>query len=104
MPETDQAVTTGELSRAVEAIRGDIGLLRTDVNLRPSWQDLRRVEEGLRRDAAAAQVNQDLKNQLQDKALDALEDWNKWALRLGAPAILAAVVGMAANAIRLAGT
>jgi hypothetical protein len=104
MPDTEQAITTGELSRAVGLIRGDIGQLRIDVNARPDWQDIRRVEEGLLARIQALAAQAELKDQLQDKALAALEDWQKWALRLGAPAVVAAVVGMAANAIRLAGT
>lgn len=99
-----QEITNGELSRAVTLIREDIGHLRTDVNARPSWPDVRRVEEGLLARMQAQAENQQLKNQLQDKALDSLEDWNKWALRLGAPALVAALVGMAANAVRLTGT
>jgi len=105
VPDTDQAViTTGELSRAVELIRTDIGHLRTDVNARPDWQDVRRVEDGLLARIQAHADHQVLKNQLQDKALEALEDWQRWALRLGGPALAAAVIGMAANAVRLAGT
>ena len=104
MPDTDQSITTGELSRAVGLIRGDIGQLRTDVNARPDWQDVRRVEDGLlaRIQALGAQVER--KDKLQDKAINALEGWQTWALRLGGPALVAALVGMAANAVRLAGT
>jgi hypothetical protein len=107
MPETDTAthgITTGELSRAVELIRGDIGHLRTDVNTKPDWQDVRRIEEGLVQRMTAEKERVDLKNLLQDKAIEAGEEWRRWALRLGAPALVAAMVGMAANAIRLTGS
>lgn len=105
MPDTDQQViTTGELSRAVVLIRGDIGKLREDVNARPDWQDVRRVEDGLLARIQALSAQTELKDKLQDKALEALEGWQTWALRLGGPALVAALVGMAANAVRLTGT
>lgn len=96
-------ITTGELGRAVALIRGDIGRVTAALEQRPDKEDLRRVEDAALARVAAAVELSDLKNELQDKAIAGLEDWQTWALRLGAPAIVAAVAGVLFNASRLGG-
>lgn len=94
----DQSIiTTGELSRAVGLIRGDISKLRDDVASRPSSEDLARVEAQLRREMAQAATAQTLRDELQDKAIAAVEGWQTWALRLGGPAVAAALVAAIAS-------
>jgi len=103
MPETSTGITTGELARAVGLIRSDIGELTKALAARPDQEDLKRMEDGLVERIRAAAELQALKNALQDKAIAALEGWQVWALRLGGPALVAAVVGVLVNGIRING-
>lgn len=109
----DGAITNGELFRAVGLIRGDISGLRTELASRPSTADVERIERGLLdriTAAAASQAMKDtqsaaaqlIKDTAQDKAIAGLESWNTWALRLGGPAVAAALVGVVLNASRIA--
>lgn len=75
-PEGDQTtITTGELSRAVGLIRSDIGDLRLDIRGRPTKEDLIYLTERVKN----------------------LENWQTWALRLGGPALVGCLVGVASN-------
>ncbi|MDQ5821181.1 MAG: hypothetical protein M3540_07065 [Actinomycetota bacterium] len=103
MPETEQSISTGELSRAVALIRGDISTMAAALATRPDKEDLRRAEDHMVQRLQAAQDLQDLKNTLQDKAITALEGWQTWALRLGVPAVGGSLLGVAMNAIKLNG-
>ena len=96
-------ITSGELFRAVGLIREDIRTLRVSVDSRPSQDDLDRVERTLQAQMKAGQEAQAMRDQLQDKAINAIEGWQTWALRLGGPAVVAALVGVAFNASRIGG-
>lgn len=95
MSETE-GISTGELGRAVALIRGDITSLASKLDGVPTKAEVDRQ-------LVAAKELADLKNELQDKAIAALEEWNTWALRLGAPALVAAIGGVLFNAARLGG-
>lgn len=103
MPDSEapSGITTGELSRAVSLIRHDIGVLHQALASRPDKDDLRRVEDGLIERIRAAAELQELRNQLQDRSIIAIEGWQTWALRLGAPALLGSVVGVLINGSRI---
>lgn len=68
-----ETITNGELNRAVKLIRDDIKEMKNDVDKKPSQRDL-----------------DYLATRLKD-----LEDWQKWAMRIGIPAIIGIVVNMA---------
>lgn len=75
MPETmdGTTITNGELNRAVNMIRGDIRDLKTDVNTRPTTKDLSYLEARIKD----------------------LEDFQKWAFRVGIPSLIMVVVNTA---------
>ena len=78
MPGTEAGTTTitnGELFRAVELIRGDIGILRGEIKERPTANDLKYLEQ----------------------RVSDLENWQTWALRLGGPSLVACLVAAGAN-------
>jgi len=97
----DTSIGTGELSRAVALIRGDLSQLRQDISARPTQLDHSQLRQELLDKLKADRDLQDLKNQLQDKAIAALEGWTTWALRLGGPALAGAVVGVLVNGMRI---
>lgn len=71
MPDTEHAqITTGELNRAVTLIRKDIGELKTNVEARPTTRDLGYLE---------ARIHD-------------LEEFQKWAFRVGIPSLIMVVV------------
>lgn len=74
-------ITNGELYRAVSLIRGDIGDLRTDVKSRPTKEDIIYLSERVKN----------------------LENWQTWALRLGAPALIATMITAFSNVLSRAG-
>lgn len=77
--ENTTGVTTGELSRAVGLIRGDIKDVKKDISEKPSASDL----EAVRREAKAEAGG------LRQRIVD-LENWQTWALRLGVPGLIMA--------------
>lgn len=67
-----EQITNGELSRAVKLIRDDIRDVKDDVAKRPTTRDLSYLE-----------------TRIKD-----LEDWQKWAMRLGVPACIGVIVSL----------
>lgn len=94
-----EEIGTGELSRAVALIRGDIGTLTAALATRPDKDDLRRSEDHQAASLKAAVELQELKNQLQDRAISALEGWLTWILRLGGPSLVALAFGVIFNGV-----
>lgn len=82
-------VTTGELGRRFDrfekTITETLGTVVTKLDERPDWKDVRNIE---------ASIVERVKK---------LEDWQTWALRLGGPVVVAIGVGIANNAMRIAG-
>jgi hypothetical protein len=80
-------VTTGELGRRLDrletTITAALGGIATKIDERPDWQDVRRIETAL------------------IVRISALEGWQTWALRLGAPGIVGALIGVLINAGRI---
>lgn len=95
------AITTGELSRAVALIRTDIGHLRADVASRPSTADVQRIEDGILERIRGAQALADLCHAGHDRDIKDLRDWQTWALRLGGPGVVGALIGVVLNASRI---
>lgn len=100
MAETE-GITTGELSRAVALIRSDIGTLVAAIAARPDKEDLTKAEQALEARILATREIHELRAKIQDRAIKDLEDWQTWALRLGGPALVAAVAGVLYNAARI---
>lgn len=74
-------VTTGELSRAVGLIRGDIKDVKKDIQEKPTQAEL----DAVRREAKAEAGG------LRQRIVD-LENWQTWALRLGVPGLCVAAL------------
>jgi hypothetical protein len=101
--DTETTITSGELFRAVSLIREDIRGLRAAIDDRPDKDDLKAMREALEAKIAAVKEAQAMRDALQDKAINALEGWQTWALRLGGPAVIAALLGVVFNASRITG-
>ena len=90
MPDTETAViTTGELSRAVTLIRGDIKDVKKDISERPTIGDYRDLR---------AEVDKKASNDALTYArerIQALEEWQKWAMRIGVPALIGIIFNIA---------
>ena len=80
-------VTTGELGRRFDrfedTITKTLGTVVTKLDERPDWKDVRGIE-----------------TVLLDR-IKRLEEWQTWALRLGAPALVGGAVGIIFNAVRI---
>lgn len=90
--ENSTGITTGELSRAVGLIRGDIKDVKKDISEKPTQAELNAVQreaaakiETVRREAKAEAGG------LRQRIVD-LENWQTWALRLGIPGLIAAAL------------
>lgn len=89
MPDTETAITTGELSRAVTLIRGDIKDVKKDISERPTIQDYKDLKEEM-----GGKASKDALTYLTDRIKD-LEDWQKWAMRIGVPALIGVIFNIA---------
>lgn len=65
-----EVITNGELSRAVKLIRDDIKDVKNDVSTRPTTRDIGYLEARIKD----------------------LEDWQKWAMRIGVPSLMAVII------------
>ena len=103
MPQSD-GITTGEISRGLEAIREDIKELSRELRTRPDWNDVRRVENGLiasltaEREARAAQIEAVRENKKTEhtelkRQIAELEEWNTYAVRIVLGALGTGIVG-----------
>jgi len=89
MPDTqDTVITTGELSRAVNLIRGDIKDVKHDISQRPTAQDYKDLKEEIGKRAHVSELGY-----ANDRIKD-LEDWQKWAMRLGVPAMIGVIINL----------
>lgn len=102
-------MTTGEISRGLEAIREDIKDLSREVRTRPDWNDIRRVENGLiaqvqaERDARIAEVSalraqKDAAHEVLRRSIADLEEWNTYAVRIVLSALGTGVVAWIVSA------
>jgi len=99
MPETQTAITLGEIARGVEkaaqgvdAAREEIQELRQEVNARPDWEDVKRVERGLELQLKASETAAKTKDTLQDLAIAKLEGWGNWATKAVGGLVIAALL------------
>jgi len=106
-----EEVSTGELVRGLEGIRGDMKDLRADfkellkeIRDRPDKEDLKTVEGALRRELEAETTAREAAQDVANKAIKALEDAQTWLVRtVGAALItaLGAAVGVVINMGRI---
>ena len=82
-------VTTGELGRRFDrfetVVTSSLEGISGKLDQRPDWKDVQTLLEPLR------------------DRVSALEGWQTWALRLGGPAIVGSLVGVAINSVRIGG-
>lgn len=83
------SITTGELSRAVSLIRGDIKDVKKDISERPTIQDYKDIKEEI-----TSKASKDSLTAATDRIKE-LVDWQKWAMRVGVPALLAVIYNLA---------
>lgn len=86
-------ITAGEVARGLELIRGDIKELAAEVRERPDWADVRRVESGLQLQIAHEAAKRTAAEATATKAIEHLEDWNTWAVRIVLGAMGTGLVG-----------
>ena len=91
MPDTETSITTGELSRAVTLIRGDIKDVKKDISECPTIGDYKDLKEEV-----ANKASNDALSYARER-IQALEEWQKWAVRLGIPALLGVIFNIATN-------
>ena len=84
-------VTLGELYRLLTAQAGTLASIQETITKRPTWEDINRIEK-----------TRDEKEQLQNDAIKALEDANRWLTRTVIGALITAL-GALAVAIAVAG-
>jgi len=66
--------------RGIELIRDDIREVRKGVELRPTWQDVKRMEAGLTRDIMSETRARDVALAAVEEDLEQLRAWNKYAV------------------------
>lgn len=85
-------VTLGEVYRLVAAQDGRLAAIQETITKRPTWEDVNRMEKA-----------RDDKEKLQNEAIKALEDANRWLVRTVIAALLTGLVALAVAGIKLAG-
>lgn len=95
-------VTLGEISRNVTAMRLDFAEFRTELNNRPDWTDVKRVEDNLT--AAAVAGDAGVRAEVTVLAaqvtvlagrVDKSEGWGVWGGRLVMGGVILALLGIA---------
>lgn len=90
MPTTAE-MAPGEVARGLTEVKNALKDLTLEVRKNPDWDDLRRSEDALVQRIHAEEVMRKAERITADKAIKALEDWNKWAVRTVGGLVLAAV-------------
>lgn len=114
MPSSDD-ITLGEIWRGQELLRDAVKELTKTIVAKPDWNDLKDtrtaleaqvVAEAASRKAAdeAEKAAREAERKVADKAIAALEDWNKWAVRIVLGAAGTGVVGWGVTAAIAAAT
>lgn len=91
MPPNDE-ISTGEIGRNLALIRDDIKGLTAAVEQRPDWNDLKDFRMNLEARIEAERTIRELQRVVADKAIQALEEWNQWAVRIVIGAIITAAI------------
>lgn len=97
MPSSDE-ITLGEIWRGQELLRGDVKELTKTIVAKPDWNDLKDTRAALESQVAAEAATRKAERAVADKAIAALEDWNKWAVRIVLGAAGTGVVGWGVTA------
>lgn len=84
-------VTTGEVARGLGDLKKAVDSLTAEVKQHPDWDDMRRLEASVLALVKAEEKMRQAERLAADKAIKALEDWNKWFLRTVGGLVLAAV-------------
>ena len=86
--------TSGEIGRHLVLIREDIQQLSTAVEQRPDWNDLKDARANLETLIGAERTIRELQRVVADKAIQGLEEWNRWAVRIIVGAVLLGIIGL----------
>lgn len=103
MPDRDlyvpSSVSTEEVYRLIQHLRGDIRETNTKLDTKPNKNDLQNLKseiEGKASKESVAALKTDAKtdsDHLKERIVD-LESWQTWAMRLGIPALLGVVLNL----------
>lgn len=97
MPSNDD-ITLGEIWRGQELLRGDVKELTQTIVAKPDWNDLKDTRAALEAKLSAEEATRKAERAVADKAIAALEDWNKWAVRIVLGAAGTGLVGWGVTA------
>lgn len=97
MPLNDE-ITIGEVYRGIGDLRGDVKELTKTIVAKPDWNDLKDTRAALEAKIAAEEASRKAERLVADKAIAALEDWNKWAVRIILGAAGTGIVGWGVTA------
>ena len=89
----NEKVSLGEISRGLGALRSDVKELTSAVQQRPDWNDLKDAKASVEAKVEAEAATREAERIVADKAIAALEDWNKWAVRIVLGAAGTGIVG-----------
>jgi len=85
-------VTLGEVFRSVQALGADLRAITSSMEKRPTWEDINRIEANrISADTARAAATQATET-LQNEAIKALQDNNKWLVRTAGAALVTGVL------------
>lgn len=97
MATTDE-ITTGELGRRLDSfgttIQDGFKELGKKIDDRPDWQDVRRIEAGITERLTAEVEARKVGQGIADRAIKALEDSQRWAVRLVVAAVAMGVINL----------
>jgi hypothetical protein len=93
MPQTvNEDVTLGEVFRSVQAMGQDLKGIATNLTAglekRPTWDDINRIESNRMAAEAAREAAVAATETLQNEAIKALQDNNKWLVRTAGAALV----------------
>lgn len=89
-------VTLGEVYRLIKDQSKTLDTMSYNMDKKPSWDDIERMEEArIERGKLHA-----AKEQLQDQAIKALEDNNRWLVRTVIASLITGCAGLAFTAFR----
>jgi len=90
---SNEEITLGEIWRGQNLLREDVKELTKTIVAKPDWNDLKDTRTALEAKIAAEEATRKAERAVADKAIAALEDWNKWAVRIVLGAAGTGVVG-----------
>lgn len=83
-----------DVKEALKSTATELNNLAVEVRKNPDWEDVRRLEASVVQRIVAEEMMRKSERITADKAIKALQDWNKWAVRTVGALVLAAVGGV----------